>query len=55
MCDVGFYETRSVKTQTSTVDEDACAVRIDNCHAQGNAVLDCSDVASVLRNGKWPF
>jgi len=40
-----------VKTQTSTVDEDACAVRIDNCHAQGNAVLDCSDVASVLR--KW--
>lgn len=42
---------RSVKAQTSTVDVDACEVRKDNCHAQGNAVLDCSDVASVLR--KW--
>lgn len=48
MCDVGFYETRSVKTQTSAVDEDTCEVRIDNCHAWGNAVLDFSDVASVL-------
>jgi hypothetical protein len=48
---LGFYETRSVKTQTSAVDEDTCKVRIDNCQARGNEVLDCSDVASVWR--KW--
>jgi hypothetical protein len=40
-----------VKTQTSAVEEDTCEVRLDNCHARGNAVLDCSDVAIVLR--KW--
>lgn len=40
-----------MKTHTSAVDEDTCEVRIDTCHALGNAVLDCNDVASVLR--KW--